>query len=115
MDGAGFRLEAGLSLGFFFLFVLKLRTMRVPFPSVGWEVGGGMFSTASVMVDCRDVMLTARGEGLFGRLTQAGPKMSRQCGAMERSFAFGHEIFDFRRRHSSVLFDESSVLRYLSA
>ncbi len=96
MVGAAFRLEAGLRLGPFFLFVLKWRTMRVPSLSVGWEVGGGMFPMASVMVDCRDAMLTARGEGLFGRLPYAGAKMSRQRGAMERSIASGPEIFGSR-------------------
>ncbi len=70
---------------------------------------------ASVMVGCRDVMLDARGEGLAGRLTHAGAKMSRQRQRMERSIASGPEMFGFRRRQSSGLFDESSVLWYLSA
>jgi hypothetical protein len=61
--------------------------MRVPALSVGWEVGGGMFLMASVMVGCRDAMLIARGEGLSGRLPHAGVKMSRQREAMERSIA----------------------------
>ena len=82
MVGVGFRLEAGLRLGPFFLFVLKWRTMRVPSLFVGWEVEGGMFPMASIMVGCRDAMLTARGEGLSRRLPQAGAKMSRQRGAM---------------------------------
>jgi hypothetical protein len=90
--GAGFRLEAGLRLGPFFLLVLKWRTMRVPALFVSWEEGGGMFPMASVMVGCRDAPLTARGEGLPGRLPQAGVKMSRQRGAMERSIARGPEI-----------------------
>ena len=74
-----------------------------------------MFHMASVMVGCRDAMLTVRGEGLSGRLPQAGAKMSRQRGAMERFIASRPEIFGFRRRQSSGMFDESSVLRYLSA
>ena len=87
MIGAGFRLEAGLRLGPFSLLVLRWRTMRVHAMSVSWEVGGGMFPMASVMVGCRDAPLTARGEGLSGRLPQADVKMSRQRGAMERSIA----------------------------
>ncbi len=76
MVGAGFRLEAGLRLGHFFLFVVKWRTMRVPSLSVHWEVGGEMFPMASVMVSYLDAMLTARGEGLSMMLPQAGAKMS---------------------------------------
>ncbi len=67
------------------------------------------------MVGCRDVVLTSRGEGLFGRLSKSGAKMSLQRGAMERSIASGLEIFRFRRRQSSEYFVESSVLRYLRA
>ena len=87
MVGAGFRLEAGLRLGPFFLLVLKWRTTRVHVLFVSWEVGGGMFPMASVMVGCRDAPLTARGEGMSRKLPQAGVKMSRQRGAMERSSA----------------------------
>ena len=87
MVGAGFRLEGGLRLGQFFLFVLKWRTMRVPALSVGWEVGGGMFSMASDMVVCRDALLIARGEGMSRRLPHASVKMSRQRGATERYIA----------------------------
>ena len=54
MVGAGFRLEAGLRLGPFFLLVSKWRTMRVPAMSVSWEAGGGMFPMASVLVGCLD-------------------------------------------------------------
>ena len=72
----GFRLEAGSRLEPFSLFVLKCRTIRVPPASVGWEVGGGMFPKASVMVGCRDVVFTSRGEGLSGRFLQSGAKMS---------------------------------------
>jgi len=72
----GFRLAAWSRLYPFFLFVLKCRTIRVPPASVGWEVGGGMFPKASVMVGCRDVVLTSRGEGLSGRFLHSGAKMS---------------------------------------
>jgi hypothetical protein len=60
-------------------------------------------------------MLIAWGEGLSGRVPQAEAKMSRQRGAMERSIASGPEILGFKRRKSSGLFDESSVLMYLRA
>ncbi len=74
-----------------------------------------MCPMASVMVGCHDAMLTVRGEGLSRRLPKAGAKMSRQRGTMERNIASRLEIFGFRRRQSSGLFDESSVLGYLSA
>ena len=115
MIGVGFRLEAGLRLDPFFLLGLKWRTIRVPSLSVGWAVGGEMLLKASVMVGCRGAMLTAWGEGLPERVPQDGAKMSRQRGAMERSIASGLEILGFRRRQSSGLLDESSVLRYLRA
>ena len=63
----GFRLATGSRLDPFFLFVLKCRTIRVPPASDGWEVGGGRFPKASVMVGCQDGVLTSRGEGMFGR------------------------------------------------
>ena len=115
MVGVGFRLEAGLRLNLFFLLGLKWRTIRVPSLSVGWAVGGGILLKASVMVGCRDVMLTAWGEGLSGRVPQADAKISRQRGAMESSIASGPEILGFKRRQSSGLLDESSVLMYLRA
>ena len=115
MVGAGFLLEAGLLLDPFFLLGLKWRTIRVPSLSRGWAVGGGMLLKASVMVGCRDAMLTAWGEGLSGRVPQADSRVSRQRGAMERSIASGPEILGFRRRQSSGLLDESSVFIYLRA
>jgi hypothetical protein len=72
----GFLLEAGSRIEPFFLLVLKCRTIRVPPASVGWEVGGGIFPKASVMVGCRDVVLTLRGKGLSGRFLHSGAKMS---------------------------------------
>ncbi len=115
MVGVSFRLEAVLRLGPFFLLVLKWRKMRGPSMSVGWEVKGGMFPMASVMVGWRDALLTARGEGPSGRLPHAGAKMSCHRGAMEGSIASGPEIFSLRRHQSSGLLEESSVLKYLSA
>ena len=74
-----------------------------------------MLLKASVMVGCRAAMLTACGEGLSWRDPQADVKASLHRGAMERSSASGPEILGLRRRHSSRLFDESSVLRNLRA
>ncbi len=115
MIGVGFRLEAGMRLDPFFLLGLKWKTIRMPSLSIGWAVGGGILLKASVMVGCRDAKLTAWGEGLSGRVPQADAKMPRQRGAMERSIASRPEILGFRRRQSSGLLDESSVLRYLRA
>ena len=84
MIGVGFRLEAGLRSSPFFLLGLKWRTIRVPSLSVDWAVRGGMLPKASVMVGCRDAMLTAWGEGFSGRLSQADAKTSLQRDAMER-------------------------------
>ena len=115
MIGVGFRLEAGLRLDPFFLLGLRWRTIRVPSLSIGWAMGGRMLFKASFMVGCLDANLTAWGEGLSGRVPHADAKMSRQRGAMERSIASGPEILGFRRRQSSWLLDESSVLGYLRA
>ncbi len=115
MVGVSFRLEAGLRLGPLFRFVLKWRKMREPSLSVGGEVGGGILPMASIMVGCRDALLTARGEGPSRRLPHAGAKMYRHRGAMEGSIASGPETFSFRRRQCSGLFEESIDLKYLSA
>ncbi len=72
-----------------------------------------MLLKASVMVGCRDAILTAWGEGPSGRVPQADAKVSRHRGAMEKSIASGPEILGFRRRKSSRLLDESIILRYL--
>ncbi len=74
-----------------------------------------MLLKASCIVGCRDAILTARGEGLSRRVPQADAKESLQRGAMARSIASGPEIMGFRRRQSSGLLDESSVLNYLRA
>ncbi len=74
-----------------------------------------MFPMASVMVGCLDVPLKARGEGLSGMLPQSGVKMCLQRGAMERLNASGPEMLGFKRRQSAGFFDDSCVLRYLSA
>ena len=89
--------------------------MREPSLSVGGEVGGGILPMASVMVGCRDALLTARGEGPSRRLPYASAKMSRQRGAMEGYIASGLETFGFRRRQCSGLFEERNALKYLSA
>ena len=59
MVGVGFRLEVGLRLDPFFLLGLKWRTIRVPSLAGGRSVGGVMLLKASVMMGCRDAMLTA--------------------------------------------------------
>ena len=74
-----------------------------------------MLLKASFIVGCRDAMLNTWGEGLYGRVPQADAKVFRQRGAIESSNAFDPEILGFRRRLSSGLLDESSVLRYLRA
>ena len=115
MMGTGFRLEAGSRFDPFFLLDLKWRTIRVSPAYVGWEVGGGMFLKASVMLGCRDDILTSRGEGLSGRSLHSDTKMSRHRWAIGRFVASEPEIFRFRRRQSSGFFEESSVLKYLMA
>ena len=70
---------------------------------------------ASAMVGCLDALLTARGEGLYGMLSQSVVKMVLHRGAMERVNDYVPEILDFKRRQSAGSFDESSVLMYLSA
>ncbi len=82
---------------------------------IGWEVVGGMWLKASVMVGCRDAMLTARVEDLSRRDSQADAKTSRQRGAMESHIASVPEILGLRKRQCVGLFDERSVLRYLRA
>jgi hypothetical protein len=111
---AGFLLEVAFLLGPRVLFVLKWRTMRVPSVRVGREVEG-MFLMASSMVGCLEAVLTARGEGLSGMLSQALVKMALHRGAMVGVNEVGPDIEDLKRRQSSEFFEESSVLRNLSA
>ena len=70
---------------------------------------------ASAMVGCLDALLTARGEGLSGKLSQDVVKMVLHRGAMEGVNNSGSAIFDFKRRQSAGFFVDSRVLRYLSA
>ena len=74
-----------------------------------------MFLIASTIVGCLDALLTAKGVGLSGKLSQAVVKMVRHRGAMEGVNNSGSAIFDFKRRQSAGSFVHSSVLRYLSA
>ena len=111
----GFRLEAELRLFPCFFLGLKWRAIRLFSRSAIWAVGEGMLFQASLMVGCLEAMLIAWGEGPSGRAAQDGAKTSLHLGAMEVSGADVPEILVFRRRHSSGLLDESSVLRYLRA
>ena len=92
MVGAECRLEAAFLLGPLLLFVLRWRTMRGPSLRVDREGGGGMFPMASAMVGCLDALLTARGVGLSGMLSQFVVKMALHRGAMERVSDSGPEI-----------------------
>ena len=74
-----------------------------------------MFLIASAIVGCLDALLTARGVGLSGMLSQDVVKMFLHRGAMEGVNNYGSAIFDFKRRQSAGSFVDSSVLRYLSA
>ena len=55
-----------------------------------------MLFKASVMVGCRDAILTTWGEGPSGRVSQDDAKMSRQRVAMERSVAAGSMILGLK-------------------
>ena len=70
-----------------------------------------MFLIASNIVGCLDALLTARGVGLTGKLSQDVVKMVLHRGAMEGVNNSGSEIFDFKRRQSAGSFVDSSVLR----
>ena len=89
--------------------------MRGPSPRIDCDGGVGMFLIASTIVGCLDALLTARGEGLSGKLSQDVVKMVLHRGAMEGVNNSGSAIFDFKRRQSAGSFVDSSVLRYLSA
>ena len=111
--GACFRLEGWVCLDPFFLLFLKCRAIRVPSLVVGWVGGGGTFRRASVIVGCRDALLSARGEGLSGRVSHADEKMFRHLGAMEGSMTSGPASFNFFMRQSSHPVDERRALIYM--
>ena len=85
----------------------------MPSLAVGWAVGGGTFRRASVIVGCRDALLSAWGEGLSGSVSHADEKMFRHLGATEGSMTSGPASFVFFMRQSSHLVDERRTLRYL--
>ena len=68
----------------FFPLFLKCRAMRGP-SLVDWAGGGGTFRRASIIVGCRDALLSVRGEGLSGRVSHADAKTVLHLGAMEGS------------------------------
>ena len=51
----------------------------------GRAEGGGTFRKASVIVGCRDALLSVRGEGLSGRVSHADAKTFLHLEAMEGS------------------------------
>ncbi len=61
----------------------------------GWAGGGGTFRRASIMVGCRDALLSVRGEGLSGRVSHADAKTFLHLGAMEGSMNSGPASFCF--------------------
>ncbi len=113
MVGACFRLEDWVWLDPFFLLFLKCRAIRVPALVVGGAGGGATFRSASSIVGCRDALLSARGEGLSGRVTHAERKMFLHLGAMEGSMPSGPVSFSFLMRQSSHPVDERSARKYL--
>ncbi len=70
----------------------------MPTLASGWAVGSGMLLMASFMVGCLDAVLTAKGEGRDGRSSQAGAKIFRHLGAMERSLRCVTEDLGLKRR-----------------
>ncbi len=85
----------------------------MPSLAVVWAVGGGTFRRASVIVGCRDALLSAWGEGLFGSVSHADEQMFRHLGAMEGSMTSGPAGVVLFMRQSSHLVDERRALRYL--
>ena len=96
----------------FFSSLLKCRAMRGP-SLVDWAGGGGTFRRASIIVGCRDALLSARGEGLSGRVSHADEKMFLHLGAMEGAMIFGPASFCFLPRQSSHPVDERRALMNL--
>ena len=84
----------------------------MPAPVVGWAGVGGTFRRASSIVGCRDALLSARGEGLSGRVSHADKKMFLHLGAMEGSMPSGPASLSFLMRQSSHPVDERSALKY---
>ena len=80
---------------------------------VGWVGVGGTFRRASSTVGCRDALLSARGEGLSGRVSHADEKKFLHLGAMEGSMTFGPASFIFFMRQSSHPVEERRALMYL--
>ena len=111
--GACFRLEDWVCLDPFFRLFLKCRAIRVPALVVDWAGVGGTFRSASSIVGCRDALLSARGEGLSGRVSHADKKMFLHLGAMEGSMPYGPASFSFLMRQSSHPMDERSARKYL--
>ena len=58
------------------------------------------------MVDCRDALLSVRGDGLSGRDSQAGAKTFLHLGAIEGSMISGPASFFFLLCQSSHPVDE---------
>ena len=114
---AAFRLEAGPCLVAPVLFlVVNVGTRRVTSRLIGCEGGGGgMRPSFLSMESCWEALLTVKGEGLSGRLTQSGYMMRLKRGATERSTAPWPEIFVFRLRQSAASLEDNNVLTYLSA
>ena len=65
-----------------------------------------MFRRASVMVGCRDALLSVRGDGLSGRDSHAGAKTVLHLGAIEGSMNSGPASFCFLLCQSSHPVDE---------
>jgi hypothetical protein len=110
---ACFRLEDWVCFDPFFRLFLKCRAIRVPSLVVGWVGVGGTFRRASSIVGCRDALLSARGEGLSGRVSHDDKKMFLHLGAMERSMVSGPASFSFFMCQSSHPVDERRALKYL--
>ncbi len=96
--GACFRLEDWVWLDPVFRRFLKCRAIRVPSPVVDQVEGGGTFRRTSILVGCRDALLSASAEGLSGRVSHADEEMFRHLGAMEESMTSGPASFLFFMR-----------------
>lgn len=108
-----FRWEDWVCFEHFFRLFLKCRAIRVPALFAGWVREGEAFRKASSMVGCRDALLSARGEGLSGRVSHADKKMFIHLGEMEGSMVSGPESFSFLVRQSSHPVDERRAFKNL--